>query len=181
MIFEGYLYQEDPKMDRVPVEEQVFWFACLTALVSVMILWFNQDLWQLEILEYIFKPITILAIIFFGISKFFGYSKKDPINGSIHGIIRITLESIEIDKTFYRVDEVKNLNIVVKNYSGELLLYRVNMYGAKRSNGTKNYISFNYNGDTIKKNFLIQSEQDLEKLKEIKTILKKTSTKKLHK
>ncbi len=174
MTFEGYLYHKDSKMDKVSKQELVFWFAIFTAIISSMVLWFNKDLWQLKVVNYVFIPTTIISYLIAAITKFLGWNKKDPINGVIRGVIRISPESIEIEKDIYQIDTIQNLNIVLRSFSGKFL-GRSNYPGPQRSNGVQNHISFCYHGKTIHKDFLIQSEFDYDKLKAIKKEIKKTA------
>ncbi|MFC0605850.1 hypothetical protein [Winogradskyella pulchriflava] len=149
------------------IQEQNFWFGLLALFFCLIILDFNKDYWNLSWIRISFKVLAFLCLIFTFWNKFSGMNKKEPLEGVLNGTLNITDELIEIDNQIYEINRISNLQIKVKNYSGELQ-GKPNHPGPWRSNGAGNNISFISNGIKIKKDFFIQSEKDFETLKKIK-------------
>ena len=173
MKFESKIYQQSEKPTPWIAEQKFYWISIGLCLFLIIILIFNRDYWQINLLKSFIKPIIYILILSIGFFKIKGMLQKEPLNGTLQGNITITPEFIIIDQNKYNYSDVSDLNLTIQNYSGKLQ-GKPNYIGPWISKGTDNQIYFRIDNQIIKSNFVIENENDFNKLRQIKLKIENT-------
>jgi len=163
MIFETSIFIPTKKSWlNFTLSEKLTFYSLFTTFICCMILIINQKHFQIESIESILKPLTIIVFLIVIIGNIIRFWEYENLNGSFKGRLKIDLDSISIDNNEYIFSDIENLKMTVSNYKGQ----RTNntKSGPSFYQGTSNFISFTHNSKELSINFLLTSKDHIDDL-----------------
>ncbi|WJS95525.1 hypothetical protein NYQ10_03520 [Flavobacterium johnsoniae] len=165
MLFSASIFiPEKPKFFNLTLSEKLSYLSIGTVILYGLILLLIERFLGYKLSQYFYYPIAVL-LLFHLAGTFIRLAEFENFNGYLKGKIAFDEDFLVVNEIEYNYSNLQDLVIYGNSFSGEKTQnYRSGpMYG----NGTKNLISFTYDGIKVEKYFQLNSERHLDELQEV--------------